>query len=86
MVFPLTRLPIYWGGKREIKRIRPIRKCNYLVVSRKRHRRFSEDGAVLIKDERDFRIRAQRVNFTLYRKSRLLAPVILTAGILDGLR
>ena len=32
----------------------------YLVVSRKRHREFDPDGAVLIKDEGDLRIRARR--------------------------
>ena len=33
----------------------------YLVVSRKRHRQFSEDGAVRVKGEGDLRVEVQRV-------------------------
>ncbi len=33
----------------------------YLVVSRKRHRQFSEDDAVVVKEESDLQVRAQRV-------------------------
>jgi len=33
----------------------------YLVVSRKRHREFQEEGAVLVKEDGDLRIRVQRV-------------------------